>query len=74
MARTLVKILKGEAALQELRAWNMPDWQARKVLGTARTYGENTVPVENDYSTLTIEYSDGYYLIGKYFRGSRRPK
>lgn len=74
MARTLMKALAGKAALAELLAWDMPDWQARQVLETARNYGECTIPVEAGYSTLTITRDEnGGYLIGGYFRGRRHP-
>lgn len=71
MARTLVKILEGQAALDELIAWKMPDWQAKKVLSDALKYDETTFPVEGGYSTLTVEHKDGHYHVGGYYRGSR---
>lgn len=58
------KILKGEAALSELMAKGMPDWEAKQVLQTARTYGLNNIPVNGGYSCMSVEYQDGHYTLG----------
>lgn len=59
------EFLKGKAALDELTTRHqLPDWQAKKVLATARMYGVNNIPVKGGYDVLGIEYMDGTYAIG----------
>lgn len=51
----MIKILRGESALAELMARGMADWQAKKVLATARAYGLNCVPVDGGRSVMSVE-------------------
>ena len=58
--------LKGDAALESLMARGMPDWQAKQVLMTARTYGVNSTPVNGLRSVMTITWEDGVFTLGDF--------
>jgi hypothetical protein len=59
--------LKGKAAEEAIMARGVLDWQAKKALATARLYGVNNIPVNNDRDVLGIEaLDDGLYAIGPY--------
>jgi hypothetical protein len=67
------QILKGEAAFDALIARELPDWQARKVLATARQLGVNNIPVDGGRDVLGVRYEGGYFYIGDpdFLLGSR---
>lgn len=70
----MIKILKGESALAELMARGLLDWQAKKVLSTARAYGLNCVPVDGGRSVISVEAGEsGSFMMtpGTVLPGSR---
>jgi hypothetical protein len=72
MAGTPMRVLNGRDALDTLVfTYKLPDWQAKKVLATARLYGLDNIPVDGGYSTMSVEYKGGHFHVGGYLRGSR---
>jgi hypothetical protein len=69
------QILKGQPALEALIAMRIPDWQARKMLGVARTYGLGNFPLDAGegpvgvnldagVGSVGVKYIDGWFHIG----------
>lgn len=58
------QVLKGQAALESLVARGMPDWQAKKVLATARLYGLYNFPIDGGYSVMGAKYIEGHFHLG----------
>lgn len=58
------QVLRGEAALEALMAKRLPDWQAKKVLGVARTYGLINFTVNGDRDLMSVKFIDGHYHLG----------
>lgn len=60
--------LKGNAALEALVAMRVPDWQARKMLGVAKTYALGNfpldVPLDTGETLVGVKYEGGYFVIG----------
>ena len=68
------KVLDGPAALEELVSTHkLLDWQARKVLATARQFGLNNFPVNGGHDVMGVKYIDGLFHLGDAdFSGAKR--